>query len=131
MFGVGWVLNVDFAPSKFWPKGDSPFNPLPRIPLLMFKYFQDKKMTLLKGKFRTKGMFHTSSQSSRQVLLHYKMSLYLLDMLAKVKTLSKYSCERNVIHTIIEIHVGSMHLFNANILEGDIFVLIWEALDLA
>ena len=59
------------------------------------------------------------------------MPSYLLDMLTEVKTLSKYSCERNVIHTIIEIHVGSMYLFNANILEGDIFVLIWEALDLA
>ena len=66
-----------------------------------------------------------------QVLLHQEMFPYLLDMLTKVKTLSKYSCERIVIHKIIQIHVGSRHLFNANILEGDIFVLIWEALDLA
>ena len=61
---VGWVLSVDFAHSKFWPRGGSPTNPLPRIPLLVFKYFQDKKMTLLKRKVQTQGRFHSSSQSS-------------------------------------------------------------------
>ena len=94
MCGVGWVLSVDFAPGKFWPKGDSATNPLPRIPLLVFKYFQDKKMTLLKRKVQTQGRFHSSSQ----VFLHHDVPPYLLDMLSKVKTPSKYSCERNVIN---------------------------------
>ena len=123
MCGVGWVLSVDFAPSKFWPRGDSPTNPLPRIPLLVFKYFQENDT------FRRGGSTHHPIQL--QVLLHHEMFPYLLDMLTKVKTLFRYSCERIVIHKIIQIHVGSMHLFNTNILEGDIFVLIWEALDLA